>query len=223
MMSANGIAHFRATTTKSSEGTITYLQRPSETLEAGLIAEIHSKRGKKTTIVNNTLLGVMAPNLDDGQGVDASKFLYRKGRFNASYVLFCSSMMSLPEFQIYKSGGPTSRSRYFMGDDGAEYRWRYQKKLGWTMTKCSSGDEVTQQVRWSSGEGMFMGQKKCALRIHPCTVDIELIVLSFLIVEKKRRESKGDGRETVHVVVDDPIDGGASGAEDGGSATYGEM
>ncbi|KAF9448897.1 TonB box-containing protein [Macrolepiota fuliginosa MF-IS2] len=197
MMSANGVAHFRATTTKSSEGTITYLQRPSETLEAGLIAEIHSKKGKKTTIAKSTLLGVIAPDVDDGQGVDASKFLYRKGRFNAS--------------------------RYFMGDDGAEYRWKYQKKIGWTMTKCSSGDEITQQVRWSSGEGMFVGQKKCALRIYPCTIDIELIVLSFLVVEKKRRESKGDERETVHVVVDDPIDGGASGAEEGGSATYGEM
>lgn len=88
LMSANGVAHFRVTTMKSSEGSVTYLQRPSETLEAGLLAKVQSIKGKKTTIVQSTLLGGMTSNQYE-QGVDASKFLYRKGRFNGSYVLHC--------------------------------------------------------------------------------------------------------------------------------------
>jgi len=50
LLSANGTAHFRVTTMKSTEGSVTYLQRPSEDLEGGLLAEIHTVKGKKTTL-----------------------------------------------------------------------------------------------------------------------------------------------------------------------------
>jgi len=84
LLSADGTAHFRVTTMKSTEGSVTYLQRPSEDLEGGLLAEIHTVKGKKTTLFTTMLLeGIQMQ--DDDQGVDASKFLYRKGRFNASY------------------------------------------------------------------------------------------------------------------------------------------
>lgn len=130
LMSANGIAHFRVTTMNSTEGSVTYLQRPSEDLEEGLLAEVRTGKGKRTTLVAAMLLeGVQRPMQDD-QGVDASRFLYRKGRFNASYDItaqldFCSDFWS------------GSRSNYFIGNDGAEYRWKYQKNIGWTVSKAS--------------------------------------------------------------------------------------
>jgi len=126
LLSADGTAHFRVTTMKSTEGSVTYLQRPSEDLEDGLLAEIHTVKGKNTTLFTTMLLeGIQMQ--DDNHGVDASKFLYRKGRFNASYDItaqlnFCSDFWS------------GSRSNYFIGNDGAEYRWKYQKSLGWTVS-----------------------------------------------------------------------------------------
>jgi len=110
----------------STGGSVTYLQRPSENLEDGLLAEVHTVKGKRTTLFTAMLLeGIQIQ--DDDQGVDASKFLYRKGRFDASYDVivqpgFCSDFR------------PGSRSYYFVGNDGAEYRWKYQKSFGWTVS-----------------------------------------------------------------------------------------
>ncbi|KAF5358510.1 hypothetical protein D9756_001965 [Leucocoprinus leucothites] len=202
-VSANGTAHFRVTTMSSPEGSVTYLQRPSENLEDGLLAEIRTARGKKATIVASSLLeGAAYPNRDnESQGFDASLFLHRKGRFDAS-------------------------SRYFTGNDGAEYRWKYQKSLGWTLTQCSTGEEIAQQVRWFSEEGVFAGQERSALRINPCSVDIELVVLSFVMAEKKRRpriKSKADESKTLHA-EDVPLDGAVEGAEaETGTEAYGEL
>jgi hypothetical protein len=136
LMSANGTAHFRVTTINALEGSVTYIQRPSDTLEAGLLAKMLSQRGKKTTILNSALLGNMATDQNE-QGVEASRFLYRKGRFDASYVLPCSVVMSLCSARIPIANFTLtfgSRSRYFVGNDGAEYRWKYQKSLGWTVS-----------------------------------------------------------------------------------------
>jgi len=125
LLSADGTAHFRVTTMKSTEGSVTYLQRPSEDLEDGLLAEVHTVNGKKTTLFTAMLLeGIQMQ--DDNQGVDASKFLYRKGRFNTSYDVIVEPG-SCSDFR------PRSRS-YFIGNDGAEYRWKYQKNLGWTVS-----------------------------------------------------------------------------------------
>ena len=40
-------------------------------------------------------------------------------------------------------------------------------------------------------EGCFAGQKRKVLRIEPCSIDIDLIVLTFVIMESKRREKDG--------------------------------
>jgi hypothetical protein len=41
--------------------------------------------------------------------------------------------------------------------------------------------------------GVFKGQFKTCLRIHPsCKLDTDILVLTFLVMEKKRRDGLGD-------------------------------
>lgn len=67
---------------------------------------------------------------------------------------------------------------------------------------------MAQQVRWLSEEGVFASQER----------------FSFIMLEKKRRAKiaqKVGESKTLHF-QDDPLDGGASGAEaEAGSLTYG--
>lgn len=45
---------------------------------------------------------------------------------------------------------------------------------------------------WTTvAEGVFAGDKRQVLRIQPCSIDIDLIVLTFIIMETKRREKDG--------------------------------
>lgn len=45
---------------------------------------------------------------------------------------------------------------------------------------------------WTTvAEGVFAGDKRQVLRIQPCSIDIDLIVLTFIIMETKRREQDG--------------------------------
>jgi hypothetical protein len=64
------------------------------------------------------------------------------------------------------------------------------------------------------------------LRIYPCSPDIELVVLSFILAEKKRRarvKSKaGEGKALY--AKDEPSEGGMEGNEaEASTGTYGEM
>jgi len=81
------------------------------------------------------------------------------------------------------------------------------------LSVCDTGHEIAQQVRWLAEEGVFAGQERSALRINSCLIDVALIVLSFVILEKQRRAriSEKVGQSTK--LHDDPLDGGASGAE----------
>lgn len=65
-----------------------------------------------------------------------------------------------------------------------------------------------------AGEGLFAGERKARLRIQPCSVDIDLIIISFMIVEKKRREQAGD-RTGLPAHSEDPIDAGGDGGDGG--------
>jgi len=83
------------------------------------------------------------------------------------------------------------------------------------LSVCDTGDEIAQQVRWLAEEGIFAGQERSALRINSCLIDVALIVLSFVILEKQKRTriSEKVGQSTSTKLHDDPLDGGASGAE----------
>ena len=63
--------------------------------------------------------------------------------------------------------------------------------------------------------GVFKGQFKTCLRIHPsCTLDTDILILTFVVMEKKRRDSLGD---QVNVATDKEESlAEASGMEGGG-------
>lgn len=68
--------------------------------------------------------------------------------------------------------------------------------------------EVARYTVAVNREGLFAGEKKTSLRIQPCSVDIDLIVLSFVIMEQKRRDKAGDFTgQTLH--DEDPQGDGA--------------
>ncbi|KAK2460636.1 hypothetical protein APHAL10511_007106 [Amanita phalloides] len=106
-------------------------------------------------------------------------------------------------------------SRYFVGNDGLEYKWKLEKGLGLVLTQVDTLKEIAHYSRGFVEEGLFAHEKRAMLRIQPSSLDIDLIILSFLIFAKKRRDRGGDGTKlTAH--DDDPQgDGGFSGAEVG--------
>lgn len=128
-------------------------------------------------------------------GVRASHYLYKHSKF--------------------------SSLRYFVGDDATECCWKTFKPLGCILTCCDTSAEIARFTTVRCDEGLFAGEWKSVLRVNPCSVDIDLIVLTFIIIEKKRRERDGD---PIHVTPhdEDPLgDGGGSG--EGESGVRGEL
>lgn len=78
------------------------------------------------------------------------------------------------------------------------------------LTRCDTGAEVARYSYEVNEEGLFAGEKKSRIRIQPCSVDMDLVVLSFVIVEKKRRDHAGDGTKR-SPYDEDPLDCGFDG------------
>ena len=55
-----------------------------------------------------------------------------------------------------------------------------------------TGAEVARYTRGLVEEGFFAGQKKWFLRIRPSSLSIDIIILTFVIMEKKRRDRVAD-------------------------------
>jgi hypothetical protein len=80
--------------------------------------------------------------------------------------------------------------------------------------RCDTKEEIARYSFALSKEGLYAGERKSRLRIQPCSVELDLIVVSFLIMLKKRREKTGDNLLCAH--DEDPQgDGGGDGG--GGS------
>ena len=89
------------------------------------------------------------------------------------------------------------------------------------LTCCDTRTEIARFTTVRCHEGLFAGEWKSVLQLNPCSVDIDLIVLTFIIIEKKRRERDGD---PIHLTPhdEDPLgDGGGSG--EGESGVVGEL
>ena len=89
------------------------------------------------------------------------------------------------------------------------------------LTCCDTRTEIARFTTVRCHEGLFAGEWKSVLQLNPCSVDIDLIVLTFIIIEKKRRERDGD---PIHLTPhdEDPMgDGGGSG--EGESGVVGEL
>lgn len=109
--------------------------------------------------------------------------------------------------------------------ENARY-WEYCRSINILM--CLENDSSVQLTRSNTSaqiassswtvvaEGIFAGQKKQVLRIEPCSIDIDLIILTFIIMETKRRE--GDGYvDKYHILHDEEPQGecGVSAEADG--------
>ncbi|EDR11248.1 TonB box-containing protein [Laccaria bicolor S238N-H82] len=173
LVSANGVAHYQIRTAKLRGGVrVTHIQRPADSTEDSIVAEIEWKSWETPTIIRSPLLGGLGRCVGKpGVGVRARKFLYRRRKL--------------------------SPSRYFVGNDGEEYQWMTSKNSGYVLLRSGTDEEVARHVNTINAEGLFAGERKSALRIQPCSLDIDLIVLSFVVMEKKRRERTGDGMEAL--------------------------
>ena len=115
-----------------------------------------------------------------------------------------------------------------------EYRWKMERGLGlmvchqhvshyWLVCRAikkkliqvDTNKEIAQYSRQLIKEGLFAQEKRAVLRFQPCSLDIDLIILSFLIFAKKRRDRGGDGTKLTPHDEDPQGDGGFSGAEAG--------
>ncbi len=77
---------------------------------------------------------------------------------------------------------------------------------------CKTRREIARPLQEMVTEGFFRGQKKYCLAIEPTTLDIDVIVLSFLIMEKRRRDRvTGDSMKVMHQDEDVTAEGGCEG------------
>lgn len=78
------------------------------------------------------------------------------------------------------------------------------------LSRCDTGQEVARYSYDVDEEGLFAGEKRSRIRIQPCSVDIDLVILSFVIVEKKKRDQAGDGTRRCPY-DEDPLECGVDG------------
>ncbi|GLB35456.1 hypothetical protein LshimejAT787_0210210 [Lyophyllum shimeji] len=187
LVSPNGVAHYQISTSKETNGAhLSLIQRPADSEADSIVAEIEWGTFGTPTFVRCPLLRGLGRCVGKlGLGITARTFLYRRGLF--------------------------SKSRYFIGDDGMEYRWKLRRGIGYVLTSSGDNEEIARYTSAITVEGLFAGQRKSFLRIQPCSVDLDLVVLSFMIMEKKRRERAGDGTKLVAHDREPQGDGAADG------------
>ncbi|KAI0253819.1 hypothetical protein BJV78DRAFT_132291 [Lactifluus subvellereus] len=108
-------------------------------------------------------------------------------------------------------------SRCFIGNDEEEYVWKFCKGTGFQLLHVRTGcvKAVYEDSPSHVAKGVFKGQFKSCLRIHPsCTLDLDILVLTFIVMEKKRRDNLGD-QVNVAAAEEESIPE-ASGMEGGG-------
>jgi hypothetical protein len=125
LVSSNGVAHYKVRTSKIKHGPwVSVVQRPAETEEDSIVAEVEWRYWGAPTIVLCPLLSAMAGRMGKrGFGVPAKTFLYKRCR-TSSYVSFYPNT-NAPDDEFF-----TYSARYFTGDDGLEYRWKHYKDIG---------------------------------------------------------------------------------------------
>ncbi|KAF8968344.1 TonB box-containing protein [Flammula alnicola] len=200
LVSANGVTHYQIVTARSTQGPrVTSILRLAGSLEDSIVAEIEWKNRGTPTIIRSPLLSGVGQCVGTrGVGIRALRYLYKRHKF--------------------------SPSRYFIGDDAFEYRWKMVKGSGCILMRPDTNTEIASSICVLVSEGVFAGEKKQVLRIQPCSVDIDLVVLTFIIMEKKRRER--DGYADAYSVAHDEEpqgDGGGSGDGDAGAGVIGEL
>jgi hypothetical protein len=76
------------------------------------------------------------------------------------------------------------------------------------LTEADNGKQVARFRRGLKGKGLFNGERKACLRVERSSLDLDLVVLSLLILEKKRADRAGDGTRITDHDEDPQGDGG---------------
>ena len=63
-----------------------------------------------------------------------------------------------------------------------------RRRGGAQLTQLKSGEVVARFTQELVKEGFFCGERKWCLQIEPTALDIDTIVLTFIIMEKRRRD-----------------------------------
>ncbi|KAH0584415.1 hypothetical protein J132_06711 [Termitomyces sp. J132] len=191
LISPNGTTHYEISTSKTSTSREThgvFLSKITQSQDGAVVGEIEWGDCFTPTFVRCPLLRGLGGYVGKmGIGMTARTFLYKRS--------------------------PFSDSRYFVDNDGVEYRWKTHKGVGCVLTSVHDNREIAKYTTGSRIEGFFAGEKKTFLRIQPCSLDLDLLVLSFAVMEKKRRERAGDLAGLVPHEDDDAL---GDGAGDGG-------
>jgi len=184
LVSADGRAHYQVTTTKSQVfrgPSVSLIKRPADTASDSVVAEIEWRKWGAHPIVRSKVF-------DDGpeQELLVKELLYKGGsHFNSS------------------------ATRYFLGNDDEVYRWKVVKGTGHVLSNHNTGKEVARFSQDFVKQGFFHGETKWYLQIQPSTLNIDMIVTTFMIMEKKRRDRVAD-HQAVRVSDhdEDPGEGG---------------
>ncbi|CAL1703411.1 unnamed protein product [Somion occarium] len=113
--------------------------------------------------------------------------------------------MDLREF-LYKLGGKFTGTRYFLGNDDLEYRWKDVIGTGPVLTNRRTKGEVARFTQEIAPEGFTLGERRWFLQILPSSLDIDMVVLTFIIMEIRRRARLANPNDTLH--DEEPNEGG---------------
>jgi hypothetical protein len=84
LVSSNGVAHYQVRTSKILGGSrVSRIQRPAESEEDSIVAEIEWKSWNAPTVVRSHLLGGLGRSVCMGIGLRATEFLYKRGQFSS--------------------------------------------------------------------------------------------------------------------------------------------
>lgn len=84
IVSPNGVAHYKVATSKNKAGVkVSRIQRPAETEEESVVAEIEWKHWDRPTVVRSCLHGGLGEEQTRKGRVQAMDFLYKKHPFSA--------------------------------------------------------------------------------------------------------------------------------------------
>lgn len=79
------------------------------------------------------------------------------------------------------------------------------------LTNYNTGKEVARFKQNLVEEGFFRGERKWHLQIQPSSLDIDMVVITFMIMEKKRRDRVADPHAVRALDHDeDPGEGGGT-------------
>ena len=100
--------------------------------------------------------------------------------------------------------------------DSAHIAHESRRRGGAQLTQLKSGEVVARFTQELVKEGFFCGERKWCLQIEPTALDIDTIVLTFIIMEKRWRDRvAAEGMKEKGRGDDDVPEGGCEGTMGG--------